>query len=229
MIFGQSERGVNPSCEEGFAPAPSTLIEGESCSGSYIWASHAPKPPSSVKPKNVLPKEREDRESERKRKRGREPSPVPSSRERGSRSDREDLHSATVPSVPSHARWARLGARRAPDSPPAVSPSTPAAILRPADSWPGWSIPTVSVMPALEATQEEVSTSSACPSGLSTAQSSYSPTLGGPLGDNPLGFCATLTATTSLRERMEAFRACVANLRGLARQRNLRPSRWDAA
>ncbi|ERN00453.1 hypothetical protein AMTR_s00100p00137850 [Amborella trichopoda] len=39
----------------------------------------------------------------------------------------------------SHVRQARSGARRAPNSPPAVALSTPTAILQSADSWPGWS------------------------------------------------------------------------------------------
>ncbi|ERN10884.1 hypothetical protein AMTR_s00167p00042230 [Amborella trichopoda] len=68
-IFGWSERGVHPSCEEGLAPTLSSRIEGQYHSGSSVQASHTSKPPSSIKPKNTPPKEREDRERERERQR----------------------------------------------------------------------------------------------------------------------------------------------------------------
>ncbi|ERN10883.1 hypothetical protein AMTR_s00167p00042130 [Amborella trichopoda] len=123
--------------------------------------------------------------------------------------------------------------------------------------------PAVSVLLALEATQEEVRILSAHPSGSPVAQSSDSPASGGPLGNNPLGFCTASDAMTpfasrvldvlpldvigfssatrlsfsskvfmvkrmlhsglqelkgcslsDLGERMEAFKACVSNLRG---------------
>ncbi|ERN17901.1 hypothetical protein AMTR_s00047p00225800 [Amborella trichopoda] len=131
-------RGADPSREEGLALAPPARIEGESRSGSSGQASHASRAPAFVNPKNAPPKDREDREGERKRKTGRESSPVPSSLERGSRSNKEDLPSTGVSSVPSHARWARPGAHRASNSPPTALLSTPAVVLRSADNWPEW-------------------------------------------------------------------------------------------
>ncbi|ERM93692.1 hypothetical protein AMTR_s00004p00195270 [Amborella trichopoda] len=39
----------------------------------------------------------------------------------------------------SHARQARSGSHRAPDSPPTVPYSVPVGTSRPVDCWPGWS------------------------------------------------------------------------------------------
>ncbi|ERM95505.1 hypothetical protein AMTR_s00151p00059530 [Amborella trichopoda] len=139
VIFGLKERGVDPSCEEGPALALPARLEGEPRSCSSRWANSAPRDSASIKPKSTPPKEKEDRERERKRKRGRESSPVPSSRERGSRSNKKDLPSARVSSVPSHAKRARSGVCKASKSPRAASVSTPAVVLRSADYWPEWS------------------------------------------------------------------------------------------
>ncbi|ERN02559.1 hypothetical protein AMTR_s00087p00040780 [Amborella trichopoda] len=76
-IFGRSERGAHLSHGEGFAPASSTRIEGESRPGSSVRASRAPRDHVFVEPKSTPPKKREDGERERKRKRGREPRPSP--------------------------------------------------------------------------------------------------------------------------------------------------------
>ncbi|ERM97485.1 hypothetical protein AMTR_s00125p00072900 [Amborella trichopoda] len=84
-------------------------------------------------------KEREDKERERKRKRERESLPISSSREEERYLRKGDLPSTIVSSVPSHARWARSGARSAPDSPPTTPYLVSIAMSRPVDGWPGWS------------------------------------------------------------------------------------------
>ncbi|ERM97560.1 hypothetical protein AMTR_s00200p00030510 [Amborella trichopoda] len=57
-------------------------------------------------------------------------------RERHSR--KGDLPSKADSSILSHARQARSGAHKAPDSPPTATSSVPVATSQPVDSWPGW-------------------------------------------------------------------------------------------